>query len=144
MNEMGNILIKIRNFMAGRNGIDKLTYGLLVIYCLIAAVKVFLRTVPWAWIAVSVLQYAFLIYIIYRVFSRNLQKRYRENVKFEQFLSAWKPYFEHVKLRVTYGRTHRFRTCKRCGEFLRLKKGRGKRDVTCPKCGAALRFHFLF
>ncbi len=141
---MANILIKIKNFMAGRNGIDKLTYGLLVIYCLICAVKVFLRAVPKAWIAVSVLQVVFVFYILYRIFSRNLQKRYRENVKFEQFLSAWKPYFEHLKLRVTYARTHRFRTCKHCGEFLRLKKGRGKRVVKCPKCGAELRFHFLF
>lgn len=141
---MGNFLIKIKNFMAGRNGIDKLTYGLLVVYCFIAAVKIFLRPIPWAWIAVSVMQYAFLAYIIFRVLSRNVQKRYRENFKFEQFLSAWKPYAQHLKLRFTYRKTHRFRTCKHCGEFLRLKKGSGKRVITCPKCGAELKFHFLF
>lgn len=135
---------KLKNLMAGRNGVDKLTVGLLVIYCLIAAVKIFLRAIPAAWITVSVIQYLFLGYIIFRVFSKNLQKRYRENFKFEQFLNAWKPYYERLKLRIQYVGTHRFRKCVHCGEFLRLKKGRGKRTVTCPKCGKELRFYFLF
>ena len=130
--------------MAGRNGMDKLTVGLLVVYCMIAAIKIFLRAFPIVWIVVSVLQYLFLAYILFRVLSKNLQKRYRENFKFEQFLNAWKPYFEHLKLRISYAKTHRFRTCKHCGEFLRLKKGRGKRKITCPKCGNDLTFYFLF
>lgn len=141
---MGSFITKVRNFMYGRNGIDKLTYGLLVIYCIIAVVKIFFRGITAAWIIISVIQYLFLAFIIYRIFSKNLQKRYNENFKFEQFFKAWKPYLEHMKLRITFFKTHRFRTCKSCDEFLRLKKGRGKRTVTCPKCGKELRFHFMF
>ncbi|MBQ8209181.1 MAG: hypothetical protein IJZ35_01165 [Clostridia bacterium] len=141
---MNNFLMKLRSFMAGRNGIDKLTYGLLVVYCIFAAVKVFLRAFYVPYIVVSILQYAFLGYIIYRIMSKNLQKRYRENAAFERFLTAWKPYFEHLKLRVQFIKTHRFRTCKHCGEFLRLKKVRGTRNIRCPRCGNDLKFHIIF
>ena len=136
--------MKLRNFMAGRNGIDKLTYGLLFVYCIIAAVKIFFRSYPVVWTVISVVQYLFLAYIIFRVMSRNLQKRYKENYAFEKLLVAWKPYFEHLKLRFQFRQTHRFRTCKHCGEFLRLKKGRGTRKITCPRCGNELKLHFLF
>lgn len=141
---MNNILMKLRAFMAGRNGIDKLTYGLLVIYCIIAALKVVLRVFYIPYIIITVLQYAFLGYIIYRIMSRNIQKRYKENDAFERFLTAWKPYVEHLKLRLQYVKTHRFRTCKYCGEFLRLKKIRGYKKIKCPRCQNDLKFFILF
>lgn len=136
--------MKLRNFMSGRNGIDKLSYGLLVVYCVIAAIKVFFKTIPVGWIVLSVVQYAFLGYIIFRMMSRNLQKRYKENCAFERLLNAWKPYFEHLVLRFKFIKTHRFRTCKNCGEFLRLKKGRGTRKLHCPKCSCELKFYIPF
>ena len=141
---MNDFIFKIREFMAGRNGIDKLSYGLLAVYCIFAAVKIFLRNTYWGYIIVTVLQYAVLVYMIFRVMSRNLQKRYNENFKFEQFISKWKPYAEHLKLRITFFKTHRFRTCRNCGEFLRLKKKHGSREVTCPRCGKVSKFYFLF
>lgn len=137
---VNNFISKLRNFMAGRNGVDKLTYGLIAVYCIVAAVRV----ISGLYLPIGIIQYAFLAFIIYRIMSRNLQKRYRENYKFEQFLKAWKPYFEHLKLRFRFIKTHRFRTCRHCGEFLRLKRGRGKRQIICPKCGSELTFYFLF
>ncbi len=136
--------MKLKSFMAGRNGIDKLTYGLLTIYCVICAVKVFLRAFYIPYIVVSVLQYAFLGYIVYRIMSKNHQKRYRENEKFERFLTAWKPYFERLKLRLQFIKTHRFRTCKYCGEFLRFKKVRGAKNIKCPRCQKDLKFYIIF
>lgn len=141
---MQNFLIKLRNFMAGRNGIDKLTTGLVVIYGIFAFIKIFFRFYIAGYIVVAVLQYAVLAFAIFRVLSKNLPKRYSENLKFVQFIYAWKPYVEHTKLRVKFFKTHRFRTCKGCGEFLRLKKGNRRKQITCPKCGKELTFHFLF
>lgn len=141
---MQNFLFKLRNFMAGRNGIDKLTTGLVVIYGALCFIKIFFRYFPAGYIVVSVLQYSVLAYAIFRVLSKNLQKRYSENFRFEQFIYAWKPYVEHTKLRIKFFKTHRFRTCKGCGEFLRLKKGKHRKQITCPVCGKELTFHFLF
>lgn len=141
---MNNILTKLRNFMFGRNGVDKLTYGLLIIYCIFAGVKIFFRSFPKTYIVMTVIQYAFLGYIIFRVMSRNLQKRYKENFAFEKFLNLLKPHIQHIKLRYKFRKTHCFRTCKHCGEFLRLKKGRGKRKIICPKCKSELKFYIPF
>lgn len=141
---MQNFLLKFRNFMSGRNGVDKLTIGLFVVYGIFAFAKIFLRFFPIGYIVASVLQYSVLVYAFFRVMSKNIQKRYKENFKFEQFLKAWKPYVEHMKLRIQFFKTHRFRTCRGCGEFLRLKKGKHRKQITCPKCGKELTFHFLF
>ncbi len=131
--------MKLRNFLSGRNGFDKLNIALIVVYCIVALIAAITRQYLW----VGIVQYALLAYIIFRAMSRNLQKRYKENYKFEQFLNVWRPYFEHTKLRFQFRKTHRFRKCRNCGEFLRLKKGRGKRVVKCPRCGSQQKYHLL-
>lgn len=141
---LGNFVLKFKQFMQGRNGIDKLTYGIFAVYCVLSAVKIFFIGNKWGTIIISVLQFAVIGYGAYRILSKNLQKRYNENFKFEQFLLAWKPHIEHLKLRIKYFRTHRFRTCKGCGEFLRLKRKSGKRQLVCPRCGKELSFFILF
>lgn len=141
---MENFILKLRNFMSGRNGVDKLTYGLLVVYGIIAAVRIFFKYYSVVFVIISVIQYAFLGYIVFRVLSKNLQKRYSENFAFEKLLNAWKPYFDRLKYRWQFRNTHRFRVCRHCGEFLRLKKGRGLRQINCPKCGNELKFYFIF
>ena len=130
--------------MEGRNGPDKLTVGLVVLYSILAFIKIFLRFSYVAYVIVSVLQYALLAYVVFRILSKNLQKRYNENFKFEQVIRRWQPYAEHMKLRVQFIKTHRFRTCKNCGNFLRMKKGKHRKNIVCPKCGKELTFHFLF
>ena len=141
---MNNLLEKLKTFMNGRNGIDKLTVGLLVVYCIINAIKMFFRSLFVPYIIISIIQYVFLGYIIYRIMSKNLQRRYRENYKFEQFIAVWKPYAEHLKLRFQHIKTHRFRTCKYCGAFLRLKKVRGSKKIKCPHCHNDMKFFIIF
>ena len=141
---MQNLILKVRQLLEGRNGIDKIVIASLVLYSLLSFVKIFLRYVPVAYYIVTVVQYALVCYAAFRVMSKNLQKRYNENFKFEQLLHRWKPYTDRLKLRIQFAGTHRFRKCKGCGEFLRFRKGRGKRNVVCPKCGKELIFRFLF
>lgn len=141
---MQNLILKIRQLMQGRNGIDKITVAMLVLYSVLSFVKIFLRYTPIAYIIVAVIQYSLIAYAVFRVMSKNLQKRYSENFKFEQLLLRWKPYTDRLKLRIQFARTHRFRQCRGCGEFLRFKKGRGKRNTVCPKCGKELKLYFLF
>ena len=141
---MQNLLYKIRTFMAGRNGVDKISIAIFVVYGIFSFAKIFLRFIPVAYTIVSLLQYMLLAYAVFRIMSKNVQKRYSENFRFEQFLKAWKPYTDHLKLRIQFIKTHRFRTCNGCGKFLRFKKGKHKREITCPGCGKELTFYFLF
>ena len=75
---MQNFIFKLRSFMEGRNGVDKLSIGIVVLYSILAFIKIFLRFSNVAYVIVSVLQFALLAYAVFRILSKNLQKRYNE------------------------------------------------------------------
>ena len=109
------------HFMSGRYGTDKLNMWILgggVIATLIgmiipvASVKLIL----------SIVSYALLIYALFRSFSRNTYKRYQENRKFLQLLDRFKD------------RQHRYFSCPKCHQVVRVPRKKGKISITCPKC----------
>ncbi len=111
----------IRNFMAGRYGTDKLTACLLGAGVLVSLVSIFapfqiLR------LALTLLSYGFMIVALFRTFSRNVYKRYRENQRFLLLLDRLKD------------RQHRYFTCPKCRQPVRVPRGKGKISITCPKC----------
>ena len=149
---MNNFFEKIRNFMYGRNGIDKLGAFLLLMYLLINGIGSFIRNpiVHYSFVGVSAL---IALFAVYRVFSKNLYRRQYEESKFEQFLVrtnysdrifALKRKMHRLSLRIKQIKTHRFRTCPQCRENLRLSKKRGTRNITCPKCGKEFTVHIIF
>ena len=70
----------------------------------------------------SLLAYIPLIWSIYRMYSRNIEARRRENTAFLRFFS-----------RLT-DKQYRYFRCPQCGQQLRVPRGRGKISITCPKC----------
>lgn len=82
-----------------------------------------------AWIA--------LLISIFRMFSKNIEKRRNENYKYIQLSNRLKARFGRIKNRVTQSRTHRFYRCPECGATARVPKGKGKIRITCPKCAHA-------
>lgn len=78
----------------------------------------------------------FVIYAIFRSFSRNKLKRGLENQAFKkQFLNPVKNSFKNLKPANKRDKDHKYVTCSKCGQKLRLPKGKGKVKVKCPKCG---------
>ena len=111
----------LNRFMSGRYGTDKLNMVILgvgVVLCLISA---FVQN-AYANLILTFLSYALLIWAIYRSMSRNTYARYEENRKFLRF-------FDQIK-----DRDHRYFTCPRCRQSVRVPKGKGKIAITCPKC----------
>ena len=70
----------------------------------------------------------------FRMFSKNISKRYGENQKFltlrYKAVSKWSLTKKHF----TESKTHRFFKCPKCKQKVRVPKGRGKICITCPKC----------
>ena len=64
----------------------------------------------------------FMILSLFRCFSRNTYKRYNENRKFLLMIDRIKD------------RDHRYYTCPKCRQTVRVPKGKGKISITCPKC----------
>ena len=111
----------MRNFMMGRYGTDKLNTAILITGVIASILKVF-TTNDSLDLALTVISYGFMIWAIFRSFSRNTYKRYRENRRFLMLLDRFKD------------KEHRHFDCPKCRQPVRVPRGKGKIAITCPKC----------
>lgn len=112
----------LMNKMAGRYGLDKLYYilfGVLAVFLFLGAL-----VSPWFYVPA----WAVLIWSIFRVFSKNITKRKRENDKIVGF-------FLRQAHRVRDRKTKRYRKCPHCRVVLKLPYQKGRHTVRCPQCG---------
>lgn len=124
---------KMQRFMMGRYGADELakTLNAIVLVCLV--ISMFGAKVPvlaiFYWIGI-----ALMIYNCFRMFSRNVPKRYEENQKFLTMRYRAVAKSNTMKKRWQQRKTYRFFRCPGCRQTVRVPKGRGKICITCPKC----------
>ena len=118
---MGKFKNKLRQFMAGRYGTDKLNTCILVLGVIVSIVAAILRN-PLLTLVFATLSYVLMFWAIFRTFSRNTYKRYQENRRFLMLLDRIKD------------RQHRYYSCPRCRQPVRVPRGKGKIAITCPKC----------
>ena len=121
----------LRKLMYGRYGSDHLSFFLLFLY----VVLIFTSALPhMAW--VSWLALAVLLWNLFRLFSRRIDRRRAENAR---FLALFGPVIRWFKMRRTIHRDkdHRYFKCPNCGQYLRVPRGKGKITVTCRNCGAS-------
>ncbi len=127
----GRFLARLSRFFAGRYGADHLYYFLfaesLVCYILAAVFASF---------PLYGLSLALLLYALWRTLSRNLWKRRRENDRFLRFFRALRAPAVRFFARIRYRKTHVFRRCPYCRNYLRLPRQKGQHTVRCPRCNA--------
>ena len=111
----------MRQFMVGRYGTDKLNNAILWVGVGACLLSLFIRY-PILNLILTLLSYALMGVSIFRMLSRNTYKRYQENRKYLTFLQRIKD------------REHRYFTCPRCKQSVRVPKGKGKIAISCPKC----------
>ncbi len=110
-----------RRFMVGRYGTDKLNIAILTVGLAACLLGMILR-LPLIRMLLTTLSWAMMFWAIFRCFSRNTYKRYQENRKYLRFVERLKD------------RQHRYYTCPRCRQPVRVPRGKGKIAITCPKC----------
>ena len=118
---MAQLTARLRRFMVGRYGTDRLNMSILgagLAACLISS---FFHNAPINLLLTAV-SYGLMIWAITRSLSRNTYKRYEENRKFLRAI-------EQVK-----DREHRYFNCPRCRQRVRVPRGKGNIAITCPKC----------
>jgi Zn finger protein HypA/HybF involved in hydrogenase expression len=118
-----------KKFMTGRYGSDQLSYALLAIAILM---DVFFRITGLG--AISFLVLIPLAFCIYRIFSKNIEKRRMENYKFSILLSPFYSRIKNIMRRLKDSKTHKYFSCPNCKAQLRVPKGKGKVSIRCPKC----------
>lgn len=114
--------------MQGRYGVDKLNNHLLILTIIIFIINMFFYNT-----ILLVLGYGLWIIVIYRMFSKQIYKRYNENMKYVNAIKPITQFFNLQKKRFS-DRSHKYYRCPQCKQMVRLPKDKGKIIVTCPKC----------
>ena len=125
----------VARFMYGRNGVDQMNQILLrgSIGVLVAEIVFNLLRLRAPLVICEVLLWVLMMYILFRMFSKNLPKRREENQRFLNWFWKAKSNAAGAKARRA-DKDHKYFTCK-CGAVCRVPVGKGKIVITCPKCG---------
>lgn len=126
---------KLQKFMSGRYGFDQLYRVLLltaVVCTLLAAITSDSPAVSSLFNAVS---FVLLAWAIFRVFSRNIEKRYLENLHYLERVGGVRQRLRMSREKLRQRKEYKFFVCPTCKTNLRVPKGKGKVNITCSKCG---------
>jgi hypothetical protein len=123
---------KFLRFMAGRYGADQFSRFLSFVALALIVLNLFFRSsVLW------VLGLAVLVLTYVRMFSKNYEKRRKENERYLQLKYKLTSGFRNWNDRRKQSRDYVFFRCPSCHAMLRVPRGKGKIRVTCRKCGNA-------
>ncbi len=122
---------RFRNFMYGRYGFDQLSRALVVITLLLSVFTIFIRA---TWL--TLLLYIPLIFVFYRMVSKDIQRRTRENMAYCRMAENGKKKLLNMKLSLVGTKTHVYYRCRHCKQVIRVPRGKGKICISCPKCKA--------
>ena len=117
--------------MAGRHGADELSMALLIAGLALSIIGSFTRLG-----LLALLSMALYIYAMFRMFSRDHQKRYAENQK---YLSLFHGEVKQFFVRLKNIRKYKYFKCPECHARLRLPRKVGEVTVTCGKCHHAFK-----
>lgn len=119
---------RIKDFMYGRYGMDHLSIALVVLGSVISSVLSFIR-IPF----LNLIGLIPLGFAAFRVLSKNIEKRTKENNAFIKFWIPWKNFFTQ-KMRESQDKEHKYYKCPKCSQKLRVPRNMGKINITCPYC----------
>ena len=121
-------IYKLAQMMSGRYGIDRLFFVIFGISTVLSVANIFLRS-----LTVQIIMCCLMVFGIYRMFSRNISLREKEN----KFITGWADglkKWRDTRRRRAADTTHIYKKCPKCRSVLRLPRRKGKHTTVCPKC----------
>ncbi len=120
---------KLQRFMIGRYGTDQLARFLSGCILVLLILNLFIRDRILYWLALALLSYCY-----FRMFSKNISARLRENAVYLRWRSQVTEKLKKWKAQAVQAWKYHIYRCPGCGQKIRIPRGRGKVSIHCPKC----------
>ena len=124
------IRASLTRFMSGRYGADQLGMTMLWTSLIMSIIGSFAK-VP----LLTLLADALLIWMFFRMLSKNRYKRQNENQVYLQKTYTLRQGMTEWMNRVKNSKKYRYFTCPQCKKRLRVPRGVGSITITCKGCG---------
>lgn len=121
---------RMQRFMAGRYGNDQLNQFIFIVAIISMVLEIITRQSLFYTLTLVLLILAYV-----RVFSRNINKRYEENMKFLQRKDAILNKFRKQKYYAAQRRNYHIYTCPQCKQKIRIPKGKGRSVLHARNAG---------
>ena len=130
MNWLYKITQWFSRIMYGRYGSDQLSIALMIAYVLFILIgEIFDLPI------LLILSYILVLYGFFRMFSKNIAARRKENEKFLKIYNPVKKYVKDFIFRFKQRKQYRFFRCPTCKTMTRVPRLGKKIEITCPHCG---------
>lgn len=116
-------------FMQGRYGADQMGQMLSAVSMVFLIISLFSRNQAWFLLAVIGI-----VYNYFRMFSKNISKRYAENQKYLKMTAGIRRKLASWKSQLAQSKIYHIYRCPGCKQKIRVPRGRGKIEIRCPKC----------
>lgn len=136
---------KLAAFFYGRYGVDQLYRFLLGVWLVLAITGIvlgFFEGTAVASMIVSILTTLLIVYMFFRVLSKNIVARRVENNKYMAIRNKVVGWFKLQLRRFKERKTHSFKKCPHCKKTVRLRKIKGEHTVLCPLCKGTFKVKF--
>ena len=120
--------------MQGRYGLDQFSKALLIGGLIVVLLSSFFAGGR-AGSLFYLLGWILIIYCYFRIFSKNVSKRYAENQKYLAKTYKIRTYIQQQKNSLAQRKAYHIYKCPGCKQKIRIPKGKGKIEIRCPKCG---------
>lgn len=120
---------KFARFMMGRYGVDRFSKFLTIFTIVLMVLGLFIHPILYYLGIVG------MIYMYFRIFSRNRAKRSAENQWYLRKSYAVRNWFDKKKRMWKLKKTHKIFKCPTCSQKIKVPKGRGRIEIRCTKCG---------
>lgn len=126
---------KFMRFMQGRNGVDQFARFTMGVALVAIVLTLFTGTRSGIGAFLDLFGMAAIVYTYFRIFSKNISKRYQENQKYLQMTDKLRTRFQKEKRMMSQRKDYHIYSCPGCGQKIRIPRGGFKKvEIECPKC----------
>ena len=121
--------------MQGRNGVDQFARFTMGVALAAIVLTLFTGTRSGIGAFLDLFGMAAIVYTYFRIFSKNISKRYQENQKYLQMRDKLRARFQKEKRMMSQRKDYHIYSCPGCGQKIRIPRGGFKKvEIECPKC----------